>query len=188
MARNIMLDIETFGTSKNALILSIGAVEFTEAEIYKPFHIHIDTDSAEEAGLRIDARTVMWWLTQSKAAQDSLVGEQTFPLRECLQALSDAFDWSDATVWCNGADFDFPILENAFKVVKLPVPWKYYNKMDFRTLKKLVPQELYKRLKVEPEIAHNALFDAYAQAETTQKILQRLSWDTSCEAQVKQAA
>ncbi len=187
MIRNIMLDSETLGTSKNALILSIGAVEFTETEIYKPFHTHIDVDSAEEAGLKIDARTVMWWLEQSKEAQASLTGEQTFPLRDCLRALVDAFDWDDAVVWCNGADFDFPILENAFKAVGIAVPWKYYNKMDFRTLKKLVPAGLYKRLKVEPEIAHNALFDAYAQAETAQKVLSRLHWDES-EEQVQQAA
>ena len=71
---------------------------------------------------------------------------------------------ADKLVWCNGMNFDLPILENAFQAVGARTPWSYYNGRDYRTLKGMFPKELVNRLRVKPTVAHDALDDARAQA------------------------
>ena len=115
MVRNIEIDIETLGTDPNSVILSIGAVQFDEVGLTNPFHVHICPESCEAAGLTMDARTVLWWLEQSKEAQESIVSKDQISLKDALTKLSLAFNWQDAKVWSNGIDFDLTILENAFK-------------------------------------------------------------------------
>ena len=169
--RHLMLDLETLGTTPGCVVLSIGAVEFDLDGIKSEFHAHIDVDSSTALGLKVDARTVMWWLDQSKEAQNALLQADTFPIHDVLDAFSDTFDWKDLKVWANGASFDFPILEAVYKAAHRNVPWKHYNQMDFRTMKNLVPSRSYELLRVRPDTAHDALDDARAQALTLVNIL-----------------
>jgi DNA polymerase III epsilon subunit-like protein len=61
-----MLDLETLGTGNNACILSIGAVKFDPfgegLQDDSRFEVFIDPQSCTDAGLVIDASTVMWWM------------------------------------------------------------------------------------------------------------------------------
>ena len=67
--QNVMVDIETLGTSSNSVILSIGAVEFDNENLGAEFEVYIDPESCTDHGLVIDAPTVMWWLGQSNEAR-----------------------------------------------------------------------------------------------------------------------
>lgn len=169
--RHIMLDIETLGIKPGCIVLSIGAVEFDHTGITKEFIVHIDPQDAERCGLSAEAGTVMWWLSQSKEAQDALSTGTPRALQGALIDLVHAFDWNDVKVWCNGASFDFPILQAAFAAVGMKAPWAYYNEMDFRTLKNFYSKSTFKRMQVQPELAHDALEDARAQALTTGVLL-----------------
>lgn len=169
-AEDIMLDIETLGTTPGSIVLSIGACAFTDTDITSMFHVHIDSIDSQQQGLHIDASTVMWWLDQSKEAQTSLTASKTVPLREALERFSDAFNWTGKRVWCNGAAFDFPILGAAFKAVGMKPPWAFYNEMDFRTIKGLVGKKAMKGFTIPPTIAHDGLADAIGQAKTLQMI------------------
>ena len=175
--RHLMLDLETLGTTPGCVVLSIGAVEFDLDGIKGEFHAHVDVDSSTMLGLKVDARTVMWWLDQPKEAQNALLQADTFPIHDVLDALSDTFDWKDLKVWANGASFDFPILEAVYKAAHRTVPWKYYNQMDFRTMKNLVPNGSYELLRVRPCTAHDALDDARSQALTLVNILNWINGD-----------
>ena len=175
--RHLMLDLETLGTTPGCVVLSIGAVEFDLDGIKSEFHAHIDVDSSTALGLKVDARTVMWWLDQSKEAQNALLQADPFPIHDVLDALSDTFDWKDLKVWANGASFDFPILEAVYKAAHRTVPWKYYNQMDFRTMKNLVPKDSYELLRARPGTAHDALDDARAQASTLINIINWINGD-----------
>lgn len=178
--RNIMLDLETMGTSPGCVILSIGAVEFTD-HIVGEFHAHIDVKSSTDAGLLLEAPTVMWWLGQSKEAQQSLLDADTVSLHDALEAFVDTFDWGNTRVWANGASFDFPIIKAAFEAVGGNIPWAYYNEMDHRTLKNLVGKDVYKKLQVKPNLAHDALSDARAQALTAIDIMAWINGGDSAE-------
>lgn len=172
--RKLMLDLETLGTTPGCVVLSIGAVEFDEHGIYGKFHAHIDIESSCEAGLKLDPRTVMWWLGQDTDAQNALLQAEKFPLVDALSAFTDSFEWKDLQVWANGASFDFPILTAAYKAAGLQPPWMYYNECDYRTVKNLVSKEVFQNLRVRPEVAHDALCDAVAQAKTTCNIVKWL--------------
>lgn len=172
--KKLMLDLETLGTTPGCVVLSIGAVEFDENDLHGSFHAHIDLESSCKAGLVIEPRTTMWWLEQSSEAQSALLEAEKFELRETLEAFVDTFDWDGLQVWANGASFDFPILTAAFNAAGIKTPWAYYNECDYRTLKNLVNKQVFNNLRVRPDLAHDALSDAIAQARTTQNILKWL--------------
>lgn len=184
----IMVDIETLGTSKNSVILSIGAVQFSDKGVEKKFYVQVDPTSCTDWGLQIDARTVMWWLDQSDEARKTLTANHGTPIDVALDDLIAAFKWSDATVWANGIDFDFTILEEAMKATGRVVPWAYWSKMDFRTVKNLAPRDVYNACKVENPIKHNALADATAQAATLINLLQAQSFTMPVVTKKKKAA
>ena len=163
----LMIDIETLGTSKNSVILSIGAVQFTDAGVEKSFYVRVDPESCTDWGLQIDARTVMWWFGQSEEARNEVASNNGKALDVALDELIAAFKWKDITsVWANGIDFDYGILEEALKVTGRVTPWPYWAKMDYRTVKNMMPRELYKQCSVENPVKHNALADATTQAAT----------------------
>ena len=169
----IMVDIETLGTQPGCVILSIGAVEFNDKGLGKEFYVQISPESCTDWGLKIEPRTVMWWLEQNEAARKTLTDGKRNPLEAALTALNAAFKWKDQPVWCNGANFDFPILEAAYAALGWQAPWAYWSTNDYRTLKNIVPRDVYNASKGEAQIKHNALADAMAQAETA---IQLLSW------------
>lgn len=175
----IMLDIETLGTSHNALILSIGAAEFKDGEILFSFHTKIEPNSCVEAGLTIDPNTVLWWLEQSDEARRSVLTGIRVPLENALLELTNVFDWKGKQVWANGTTFDITILESAFKAFDCPPPWQYWNVMDYRTVKNMVPRDIYQACKVDASVKHDALADAIAQAKTLMNIMERISYETS---------
>lgn len=164
--RDIMIDIETLGVKPGCMILSIGATNGKD-----DFHVRLNLDDQFDYGLIIEPRTVLWWLDQSKEAQESLTKEQGYPIVEAFQHLARSFDWENNRVWCNGASFDFPILKEAHAKVGMTLPWPYYNEMDFRTIKNLVPKDVFNDLRAKPLIAHDGLEDARAQWLTLQNLL-----------------
>jgi hypothetical protein len=163
MNNNIMIDIETLGTVPGSMILSIGAVCLeTESEFY------VKLDHTTQMGLTQDLSTLKWW-----AQQDSAVREEAFSgtteLRKGLMDLAEGIS-KDSLVWGNGANFDIVLLEEAYRSVRLPIPWSYRNVRCYRTLAAAFPH-----IK-KPTIlhAHNALADAKGQAAHLKEILNAL--------------
>lgn len=150
----LMIDIETLGINPNAPIISIGAVD-SDGNV---FHEYLDIQSQLEKGALVDWSTVHWWMQQDDAARDKLQEFGT-SAEEVLRRFIDAYKWKDMEVWCNGLNFDLPIIESAFRRFGILPPWQYYNCRDFRTLKKLYPSVSLPR----PAVAHDALEDAKAQ-------------------------
>lgn len=168
--QGIMIDIETMGVRPSSSILSIGAVEFNETKLSGTFSVRISLQSCLDAGLTVDASTIQWWMGQSEAARNTLLNAKATPLAEALSLLGAAFLWKNKPVWCNGLNFDLPILEHAHHVTGKHVPWEYYNGRDYRTVKNLFPKGLVQQVEVKPEVAHDALQDAIAQAKTLQAL------------------
>jgi hypothetical protein len=180
---NIMLDLETLGTSPGSIILSIGAVAFDNDHLGETFYRVISQRSSIVAGLKADDATRIWWTEQSPAAQQVLrESEAADPDGEAKldTVLLDfnrfvtrhglnTFRLSPlAGLWGNGSDFDNVLLISALKAVSRPMAWKYPSNRCYRTLKNLFPD-------VEPPtrggVHHNALDDAIFQAKHLQLIL-----------------
>lgn len=159
---DIMLDIETFGNRSNSVIVSIGAIQFDmntgklENDIYLP----IDVDSCLEAGLRVDASTITWWLNQNEQAQKKITNPNRLKLEYALRMLS-TFIQPDDIIWGNSARFDCGLLNDAYSAMKMETPWKFYNERDVRTLVALAPQ--FKKEHVFIGVKHDPLSDCINQ-------------------------
>lgn len=162
--KHIMVDLETLGTTADAVIMSIGAVKF-DLESGKisneAFYASISVDSNLEYKRRISEDTLLWWLKQPAAAQ-AVFHEEKLHLATAMEDFSDWIGTNDYNMWSNGADFDLPMLAHAYTQLQMAVPWKFWNSNCHRTYKKLPGA---KAVKFEASgVKHNALSDAHNQA------------------------
>ena len=164
--RSIMVDLETLGTTADAVILSIGAVKFDldTGEIdNEGFYRSVSIESNLDYKRRISESTMLWWFKQPAAAQ-AVFHEPKEALGTALVEFSDWIGNEPFYMWSNGADFDLPMLAHAYTQLQVEVPWKYWNSRCFRTYKNLPDA---KDIRVPAAgVKHNALSDAYQQAQT----------------------
>lgn len=159
--KHAMIDIETMGTKPDTPILSVAVATFDEiGHIGDTFHQFVTWETAF-TNRTPSPETICWWLEQNDEARKALITDkEKFPLSTVLINLS-IFLCFNYYVWSNGATFDIAILENAYDQYNLSTPWHFRYVRDMRTIKmlKLIDADLYK-----PEIAHDSLSDAKAQA------------------------
>ncbi len=169
---DIMIDLETLGTVPGSVILSIGAV--AAPDVGPPFNQKITVASSLYAGLTVDADTLAWWRKQDSAAWE----ESTQGGIDLKVALKNFADWLNdqrpgdlrLRLWGDAASFDLVLLACAYRAVGLPVPWKYTEEYDYRTLRQLLNSR-----KPEGTLKHSALSDATAQMGHLQELLVRVS-------------
>ena len=175
---HIMIDIETLGKTPGSVILSIGSVVFdiktgdpVEGE-KSCFYDVIDLESSLHAGLEVDASTLLWWMSDDQQEARSLLleelnDENASDIHEVLADLESFIEkWSegcDKIIWANPPTFDLMILESAYDILYMDVPWNHYEMMDLRTLKKLYTGPKPK-FEIAEGVKHNALYDAKLQA------------------------
>lgn len=168
--KHVMVDLETLGTSADAVIMSIGAVRFdleTGDIDDLGFYASVSVDSNLELKRRVSEDTLLWWLKQSPAAQ-KVFHEPKIELPEALADFSDWLGTDDNYMWSNGADFDLPMIAHAYTQARIEVPWKFWNSRCMRTYKNLPGA---KNIKFDAEgVKHNALSDAVNQARQVQLI------------------
>jgi len=172
---HIHFDIETLGTGPTSIILSIGAVriDFKAGKIIDQFYTAVDAEDCEFMGLIKDEDMVRWWQKQPKEVREAAFAGGT-PLKKALLAFTKFVEQckGDVEVSCCGTDFDTVIVPSAFRVIGLPVPWKFWNVIDLRTLRNWVPHKFNIS---RPRNAHNALIDAQWQAANLIAIWQTLA-------------
>lgn len=175
---NVMIDLETLGTTADAVIISIGAVRFdlnSEKIDDEAFYASVSVESNFVHKRIISEATLQWWMKQSPEAQ-AVFHEPKISLTSALIELDDWFKntkIADICVWSNGADFDLPMLAHAYKTsLGEDPPWKFFNSRCFRTYKKLPGAKGIDGGR--PGIKHNALADAIHQARTLQLIHKKL--------------
>ena len=178
---NVMVDLETLGTSSNSVILSIGAVVFFPDELCldlsveqrqvseQTFYVEIDPNQ----GRQIDISTLKWWFTQeTKCPINGQVqlGQALQDFVNWLAMVSEG-DFDRLIMWANGTDFDISLLGSAFAQFGAKPVWKYSNVRDYRTVVKMFGSEVEKP---DGAVAHNALADAQWQVSYLQLIYKHL--------------
>jgi hypothetical protein len=165
-----MLDLETLGKRPGCVVRSVGAVVFDPrgGPALAEFYRNVNLASCLEAGLKIDAETLLWWEEQAPEARASL--RRPSP-DDVLTVLSEFHAWfrsyGGVWVWSHGANFDEPIWGCVAAALGYGVPWKFWDVRCTRTLyhiknfdPKSVPRE---------GVYHNALDDAWHQAVCVQR-------------------
>lgn len=181
MLKHIMLDIETLGLSPNSVILQIVAKEFNlngQPSLITPFQCNINLNQPDRV---VETGTLSWWLNQDLATIKTVINGYT--QKSLVHALTTLNSWiynirTDNNIvikfWCRGTNFDFTLLENAYKQNDIVIPWEYYELSDVRTFDALVPSPIRKQIK-RKGIYHNALDDVEFQIEYVQACLNYLS-------------
>lgn len=178
MFTDMMLDLETLDTTPRSAILSIAAVAFNrnapeEYTLALPYFYRRCKPDFTKYGTSYG--TFEFWMKQSDAARQALFADAT-DMAKVLADLRMFYVTNlsiNANVWCLPGSFDLPILENAFRVEGVTVPWKYDAVACLRTVYKLAG--ITKADRVAPTVAHDALADAVSQVATLRKALQRIS-------------
>ena len=178
---HIVIDLETFSTKQNAMITSIGmatvfqrGTDISVSDVVSERNISLESYSKYEGKFHMSPQTVEWWLQQSKEAQDAMFAKPV-PLEMALQSvltyilsMSDSYEIS---VYGFGSTFDIQILEHAFSVTGMTVPWGYRNVHCLRTLCNVFGID-YNEFIDGPK--HRAGVDALAEAKALKEILSRV--------------
>lgn len=159
-----MVDIETLGSRPGAAIASIGAVVFSPRAVLSEWECNVSVSSCQAEGLTFDAETILWWMRQSKAAQEATFTARNVAIFDALTDLASyASDERVQDYWSHGATFDLVLLHEASIITGAPPLLKDFRRArDTRTL--------YEITGVNPRnfmgtgTAHNAVDDARAQA------------------------
>ncbi len=179
-----MIDIETLDIRTTAIVMAIAAVVFRGATSVNTFKVHVDVEGQEKLGLTRGEGTVEFWnKPENKEAFDDLA-KNTVPLADALKNLS-AFlrKYNIDQYWAKGPDFDFKILENAYRACEIgkEIPWKHWEMRDVRTVEKYLNEKKLKHEVEQQGIAwreriardykqtickHNPLYDCYVQILT----------------------
>jgi len=168
--KDLMVDLETWGTSTNAVIVQIGAVYFNRytGETGDEFTVNVDPQSGINAGFQVDGDTILWWMNQSRLARLSIIDADRHDIGVAMEWFNNF--WSRAKYVWSHATFDFTILMNHLNRLGIKSKTHYRAARDIRTLTHLAQPLIRKPDMIFPErpkdnVAHNALSDCHYQVE-----------------------
>ena len=167
---HLMIDLEGLATGPDTTILTIAAQTFDpfgSGHYDKHYYARVTLESQENRS--IDNGTIEWWATQPDHAREEACGEQDrIPLDQALDELGKLI-WHSKLIWSQGPTYDMNILEHAYKSYNKPLPWKYYQVRDSRTVFSLWPEQPI------PTTSHHALEDCRRQIGMLQNTLRHLN-------------
>ncbi len=174
MAIHATIDLETLDVRPTATVLTLGGVKFnpfSRSEPYDELYFKISVDDQHRYGRTSNDDTIAWW-----SRQDPAIMEEAFDQDSAItveEACARVARWAVGvdTFWGQGYGFDFTMLESLFYNVKRPLPWQFWQVLDSRTLFKILPSDPRKNIQTN---LHNALADAYFQAQGIQIAYQQL--------------
>lgn len=174
-----MLDLETLGRRPFCPVLSIGACAFTmdpRDQIGDLFFQPITLQSCFDAGLRPDASTIEWWLTNEhvtpEARAASFANPNAVPLAQALDNFTDWLQSRPLQLWGNSARFDLGILEAAYIACGKEPPWDFRLERCYRTIKNLPGAADVDLVRIGTY--HNPTADALSQAMHLRAINEKL--------------
>lgn len=178
----VMMDAETLATSSKPLLLQLSAVPFNRttghiAPMARCFNAHFNWANEPRANLfEEDMETLKWWERQTlwPAMKNACAGGLAPSKIASLfvgwfrgVAYRTANASFPVTIWSYGSVADIVWVRNFLPVFHQPVPWSYRDERCFRTFCAEHPEVET----VKPLVAHDALSDAAAQAETFLRIV-----------------
>lgn len=172
---DIMLDIETLGTTPGHIVTSFCAIPFSLEGSYNSsdeFYQSISIKSSLKAGLKIDPFTIMWWMRQnddSRANFEALDHSGSDLKEVLLQFANWLIVYPKATFWGNGNRFDCGILEGAYQSLGLSAPWITKNERDMRTYI-MGYEEHYESSATRKDAVHDPRKDCLYQIAVLQKV------------------
>jgi len=163
--KDIMLDLETFGNSKDSVIVQIGTCYFDRysGEIGETLCLNIDVDSSLKEGFDVWGSTLYWWMKQGDKARKSIMEEPRYAVRTAINQVNGFLKKADQ-IWSH-ATFDFVMLMGHFEKLGIKPSFHYRAARDLRTLVDLADLPKNNDKLVRTDIQHNALDDCLYQVQ-----------------------
>lgn len=174
--KSVMVDLETLDVGPHAVIVSIGAVAFDNAEIGEKLYLQMadDIDFQIKHKRTVRGDTVKWWMGQTEEARAAFTGGEQVTTLEALNKFSQFCARNGdmkVEIWGNGAPFDNVILRTLYEDLGFTPPWIFSHDRCYRTMKSIgAPVQPAARQGTH----HNALDDAVTQAIHLQEIMKCL--------------
>lgn len=162
--KHFMIDLETLATTPDAVVLSIGAVEFNPytGDIINEFYHTLRLE--DQSNRKITPDTIVWWIKNlNDENKDIFIQEQKTPVRNALLLLSKFLGDDKKAVWSCDPDFDCAILANLYAEYHLHLPWKFYETRSVRTIREIA--NLCSIVLPNDGANHNALADCKRQVQ-----------------------
>jgi len=176
---DLIIDIETAGTAPDAKIISIGAVFIDRRTgiMGNEFYDKMDSEYGANSVRTTDSSTMRWWekVAPVEAKDEAWSGEEDLEttLKRFKEWVRANCSLNKVRPWGNGSVFDMILLENAYRQIEVPPPWKFYNIRDVRTVLDMASVNKKTALSFEG-IEHHALWDAKHEASLVLLALKKL--------------
>lgn len=165
-----MIDIETLSIKPNAVVLTLGAVQFDPfnhvEHYFSEKYFRFDIDEQIELGRDVNEETVEWWGKQSDESRVEALSDEGRVVFDVYSKELTKLVVQSKRIWAQGPVFDMGILENLYRQKSTPIPWQYYNVRDSRTLLKALGDSRNAGTK-----AHNALEDCKEQIRAIKRVV-----------------
>lgn len=186
MRVDIMVDIETLGTTSDSTIFQIAAIAFDITSGVRLDNFDRIADIEKNDVMTVDGSTIKWWVDTDKELFAELLSRGRSSsdqvLREFHRWLLDfTDDWKPVYLWGNGILFDNKMIQHQFNKLGLHYPIHYKNDRDVRTIVDLAcmksgmkEKELKEGIYKVDLVEHDALDDVVWQIDlvrTCYKIL-----------------
>ena len=168
MTIHATLDLETLDYKPSSTVLTVGGVKFNPYSVdnpYDKFYYHISIDDQDRFGRTVSDDTIEWWKGQnSDIMEEAFDQTNAVSMEEFLDVLNKWIVGVDV-FWGQGYGFDYTILEDMYRNLKRPIPWRFWEVRDSRTLFSLLREDPRKKMQKD---LHNAYADAYYQSKAIQ--------------------
>lgn len=168
MAIHATIDLETIDTRPQSTVLSLGAVKFnpfSNTDPYDELYFKISVDDQDRLGRTVSNETIEWWSKQDPAIMEEAFDQEGAITVEQALAKINKFVVGVDILWGQGYGFDYTIIENLYRSISKPIPYKFWQVRDSRTLFSVCAED--PRKKIQSNL-HNALSDAYYQSKAIQ--------------------
>lgn len=165
--RDIMLDIEALGKRATGVILQVGMVAFDihTGEVGPSLEFNFDLADSLRSGFQVGGGTIKWWMRQPDTARQAVLSSPTQTIIDGLLMITKfCKQFTDPRLWSH-ATFDTSMLNYHFDKMGLPVPYRYKQQLDLRTMAFIAGE--YDTFVKRPKkgIKHTAKFDCLAQVK-----------------------
>lgn len=179
---HVMVDTETLGLKPNAAIVELAAVYVDDHGTKQYFNYAVPPEeydklthifSVEEVSIafHISENSDNWrsWKYSTGTVHNMV---QSFM---GWLAMATLHGKKELVLWCEGIDFDIPKLSHLMRMFigDKPLPWKYYNVRDLRTLQAVFYKEIV-AAEFRNDNVHSALGDAVYQYDILEFIFELL--------------
>jgi len=196
----LMVDIETLGTSMGAPVVTIGATLFDpyasdsgDELLARSLMIRIDISDSLKFAEGVDGGTLRWWFEQHDDAIKALVGDDAVSCQEAFtrlhgychergsfaneQYFEGITDFpKTCRYWAKDPDFDMRLMQHYYDHpgISGKQPWDFWACRSVRTVQDLAwPDGDRPDFEVDG-VAHDARWDAVTQALMVQAAMRRL--------------